>query len=80
MRKGAVDTLTATLDEKLGDRIRSVPGIARVTPGLGDLADLETGEMVYLIGWPLDDDIWRTLQIAEGRIPGRSEPEGVKTR
>lgn len=76
-RKGAVDGLTAALDERLGERIRSVPGIAQVTPGLGDLADLETGEMAYLLGWPLDDDIWQTLQITEGRIPGRSEPEGV---
>jgi putative ABC transport system permease protein len=57
--------------------MRSVPGIAQVTAGLGDLVDLETGEMVYVIGWPLDDEIWQTLQITEGRTPRRSEPEGV---
>ena len=77
LRKGAIDTLTATLDEKLGERIRSVPGIAQVTAGIGDMVDLETGEMVYVIGWPLDGDIWQTLQIIEGRNPGRTEPEAV---
>ncbi|MGB7762423.1 MAG: FtsX-like permease family protein [Bryobacteraceae bacterium] len=49
--------MTATLDEELGDRIRSVPGIAGVMPGLGDLVDLETGEMAYVLGWPLDGDV-----------------------
>jgi putative ABC transport system permease protein len=39
--------------------------------------DLETGEMVYLIGWPLGDGIWQTLQITEGKTPNASEPEGV---
>jgi len=77
LRKGAIDTMTAALDEDLGDRIRSVPGIARVTPGLGDMVDLETGEMAYMLGWPLDDDIWRTLQMTEGTTPGPGEPEGI---
>lgn len=77
LRKGAIDTMTAALDEKLGDRIRSVPGIARVTAGLGDLVDLDTGEMAYLLGWPLDADMWRTLQITEGKTLGPGEPEGV---
>src|ERR1039457_3534279 len=77
LRKGAIDTMAAALDDKLGDRIRSVPGIARVTAGLGDLVDLDTGEMAYLLGWPLDADMWRTLQITEGKTLGPGEPEGV---
>ena len=77
LRKGAIDTMTAALDESLGGQIRSVPGIARVTPGLGDMVDLETGEMAYLLGWPLDDEVWRTLQMTDGRTPGPSEPEGI---
>jgi putative ABC transport system permease protein len=77
LRKGAIDAMTAALDEDLGGRIRSVPGIARVTPGLGDMVDLETGEMAYILGWPLDDDIWRTLQMTEGTTPGPGEPEGI---
>jgi putative ABC transport system permease protein len=77
LRKGAIDTLAAALDESLGGRIRSVPGIARVMPGLGDLIDLETGEMAYVLGWPLDDGIWQTLPITEGKTLGPSEPEGV---
>jgi putative ABC transport system permease protein len=77
VRKGAIDSLTPALDERLGDRIGGAPGVAGVTPGLGDLVDLETGEMAYVLGWPLGGAVWRTLQITEGRTPGPDEPEGI---
>ena len=77
VRKGAIDMNSAALDEDLGDRIRSVPGIARVTPSVQDLVDLQTGDLAYLIGWPLDGDVWQTIPITEGKALDSSEPEGV---
>ena len=77
VRKGAIDSLTPQLDESLGGRMRGVPGVAGVTAGLGDLVDLETGEMAYVLGWPLGSDVWRGLQMVEGKTPGAGQPEGI---
>ena len=77
VQKGSIDTLAAMLDEGLAEPMRRVPGVAGVMAGIGDLVDLETGQMAYLSGWPLDSDFWRTLKVTQGRPPGASDPEGV---
>ncbi len=77
LQKGAIDLLSTALDEGLADRLREVPGVIGVMPGLGDLIDLETGEMTYLTGWPIDSDFWRTLTMTAGKRPEPYQKDGV---
>jgi len=77
LQKGSIELLTATLDERLAVRIRQVPGVAAVMAGLGDLVGLESGEMAYLEGWPIDSDFWTTLKVREGRTPNLASQQEV---
>jgi len=50
LKKGAIEVLTATLDESLAGRLRAVPGVINVMAGLGDFVELSSGEMAYMAG------------------------------
>ena len=73
VKKGTVDFLTADLDEGLTLKIRAVPGVISVMGSMGDLVTMNSGEMTYIAGWPLDSDFWRTLPIVTGRAPTADE-------
>jgi putative ABC transport system permease protein len=77
LQKGSIDLLTASLDEKLAARIAAQPGVANVMGGLGELVELETGQMAYLAGRPLEGDYWSTLNMVAGSAPTAADPEGV---
>ena len=77
VRKGAVELLTASLDEELAARMLQVDGVAAVSGELGDLLELESGDMVFVAGWPLDSGLWRTLQVIRGDLAGVTASEGV---
>ncbi len=77
LKKGAIDTLAAAFDESLAERLKQTPGVAGVTAGLGEMADLETGQMVFLAGWPLGSDFWKRLALTEGKTPNAADPESV---
>jgi putative ABC transport system permease protein len=51
-KKGAIELLSASLDQGLAIPMRQAPGLTAVTPNLVDLVELETGQMVVLSGWP----------------------------
>ena len=74
-QKGSIDILSAALDESLAGRLRETEGVRSVMPGLGDLVELESGEMAFLSGWPLDSEIWKTMTITAGQrlTPGRAD-------
>lgn len=77
VRKGVVEILTASLDEGLGDEIRTMAGVSDVAGELVDLASLETGQPVLVIGWPSDSYLWRALRVQEGRLPRDDETHSV---
>jgi putative ABC transport system permease protein len=77
LRKGSIELLSADLDESFTSRIREVPGVAAVMAGLGDLVELETGQMAYVAGRPPDSEFWKNLVVNEGKVPTASEPNGV---
>ena len=66
LRKGAVEILTATLDENLGGDLRTVHGVAEVSGELVDITQLDEGPTVLISGWPSDSNLWRTLHISVG--------------
>jgi putative ABC transport system permease protein len=77
VRKGAIEILAASLDEKLAGRLRQVDGVAAVSGELGDLVETETGEMAYVSGWPMTSELWRTLSIEHGDLSGVADCNGV---
>jgi putative ABC transport system permease protein len=77
LQKGSIDALAAALDENLAPLLRSQEGVAAATAGLGEMVDLESGQMVLLAGWPLDSDFWPRLKLVEGKCPGAANPDSV---
>ncbi len=77
LQKGSIDLLTASLDQKLGERIARQPGVAAVMGGLGELVELQSGQMAYLAGRPLEGDFWATLNVVAGTVPTAADPDGV---
>lgn len=77
LQKGSIEMLTASLDEKLAGRIRQAPGVAAATAGLGDLVELESGQMTLVSGWPLESDFWKNLTLVSGKAPDAGTPESV---
>ncbi len=77
LQKGSVDALAASLDETIATSLRRQPGVAGVTAGLGEMVDLETGQMVLVAGWPLPSDFWKTLILSAGHTPSQEQPDSV---
>ena len=77
LKKGAIEVLTATLDESLAGRLRAVPGVINVMAGLGDFVELSSGEMAYMAGWPAGSEFWRSMTITAGTLPPNEDSEGV---
>jgi putative ABC transport system permease protein len=77
VRKGAVDILSAFVEEEAGGRIRRVPGVQGVAEELVDMMTLEGEETAIAQGWPLGCYLWETLRLSEGRLPRPGEADGV---
>jgi putative ABC transport system permease protein len=69
VRKGAIEILTASIDEAVADNLRSIDGVAGVSGELLDLVELETGDVALLSGWPSGSYFWQSLHILEGKLP-----------
>ncbi len=77
VKKGAVEILTASLDAKMANDLATIPGVVAVSGELLDLLGLENGETTVVIGWSVDDLIWKTLTLSSGRIPAPRETDAV---
>jgi putative ABC transport system permease protein len=76
LRKGAVDVMTSTIDQKLVEEIARVPGVKAAAPELADLVKLEPG-VILVGGWPATSFLWETLRLRQGRLPGPDDPQGA---
>ncbi|MBN2398977.1 MAG: FtsX-like permease family protein [Candidatus Aminicenantes bacterium] len=77
VRKGTVEILSATLDERIAPEIARIAGVAEVSGELLDLIDLDNGEMIILAGWPASSRFWNTLRIKSGRLPTAASGQEV---
>lgn len=77
VRKGAVEILTATLDETLADGLRRIDGVSSVAGELYDLVETADGESVMVTGWPESSYLWRAARLREGRLPLAGEPDAA---
>lgn len=69
IRKAADQGLNSALDESLTEKIRAIPGVREVTPGLVDSVRLEKQgrDAVFLMGWTFDSPPMREVKILAGR-------------
>src|SRR5205823_5176456 len=67
---GVPNQLNSDLDEHIGNRIRQLPGVRVVTPGLLELVEFEKGNSVvsvFIQGWQADNPGFTDLEIRAGR-------------
>ncbi len=77
VRKGAVEILTASIDQNLGNEIVNIKGVRDVAAELVDLVTLESGQPILLTGWLSDSYLWKTLQLNRGRLPASGEANRI---
>ncbi len=68
-RKGAVEILTASIDDDMSDELGKAEGIRAVAGELLDLVTLESGQVVLIAGWQSGSFLWDTLDLIEGTLP-----------
>jgi putative ABC transport system permease protein len=62
------DRLTSRVDERLADKIRQLPGVRNVTPGLLDVVYSDRyPDGIAVQGWPLDSPSFNDLKLLSGR-------------
>lgn len=71
LKAGVLDQLSSNLDERIGERIKQLPGVKEVYSGLLDFQNLPTpsGNQLYVLvqGWQPGTHVWQTVKILEGR-------------
>lgn len=69
VRAGITNQLSSTLDQKLGDRIREIEGVARVAPSLMDVVGFEQANIASALinGWESGSLLFSGSHILEGR-------------
>lgn len=75
VRAGVSDKLTSTLDESLGAKLRSVPGVHEVAGSLMDVVSFEDANLVSVLvnGWEPESILFRGIRILEGRALRRGD-------
>ncbi len=69
VRAGSSNQLSSTLDEKLGDRLRSIEGVADVAPSLVDTLAFEEQNLASVLvdGWVPRSLLFRGIKVIDGR-------------
>jgi putative ABC transport system permease protein len=76
-RKGAVEILTASIDEQVAEELRKIAGVRDVAGELIDLVALGADQPVLMAGWAPDSFLWKTLRLNSGSLPGPNDPQGL---
>ncbi len=69
LRAGVTQRISSLVDERVGTRLAAFPEVARVVPGLVDIAAFEDGQVsnVSINGWPLQSPLFDDLTVLRGR-------------
>ncbi len=68
-RKGVMNLLTGTIDERIASEISKVEGVESVSPELLDIVTMESGASVLVRGWPIESLLWSQVNLISGRRP-----------
>lgn len=75
MRKGAVEIMTSSIDQRWVEQAAQVPGVASAAGELFDLVS-HHGGVVGVSGWPEDAFLWQAMSFLQGGQP-HGRPQGV---
>jgi putative ABC transport system permease protein len=76
-QRGAFTLSGSAVPESLKARLQTVGGIRDVTGVLFTLLATENDLNVPVIGWEKGSDFWRTISLADGRLPQEAETDAV---
>lgn len=79
VRAGLSDQLSSNLDETLGEKIRSVPGVETVAPSLMDAVSFEEANLASVLadGWEPGGLLIKGLRVVDGRALGPGDGRSV---
>ena len=66
-----------SLPEALGAKLMEVPGVEQVSGVLFNVETVDSSGNVVVSGWPRDSFLWKSLDLAEGRIPAPDENRSI---
>ncbi len=69
LKAGSTQRLASPIDERIGDRLRAIPGVAKVVTGLVEIASFDDGDVpgVTINGWRADSPLFEDLRLVDGR-------------
>jgi putative ABC transport system permease protein len=78
-RAGSSNQLSSSLDEKMGDRLLAIEGVAEVSPSLVDTVAFEDKNLVSVLvdGWMPGSILFRGLRLIDGRALQQSDQKAV---
>jgi putative ABC transport system permease protein len=79
VRAGARQRLSSTLDQAMGDKIRQIPSVKDVIPGLGDFISFEDVGLygVLVQGWVPESKMFEHIKVLSGRSLRRDDARAV---
>jgi putative ABC transport system permease protein len=79
VRAGAKQRLTSTLEESLGEKIKKIPGVREVIPGLADVVSFEEFGLygVLVQGWVPETKVFDHIKVVSGRALKRDDQKAV---
>jgi putative ABC transport system permease protein len=79
VRAGAKQRLNSTLDQSMGDKIKKLPSVQDVIPGLADVISFEDAGLygVLVQGWVPESKIFEHITVLKGRTLKRDDAKAV---
>lgn len=79
VRAGAKQRLNSTLDQSMGEKIRKLPSVNEVIPGLADVISFEEAGLygVLVQGWVPESKVFDHISIVSGRPLKRGDTKSV---
>jgi len=76
-RKGVINLLTGTIDQRMVHEIRKAPGVSSVAMELMDVITLESGASILVRGWDNESNLWQETNLLTGHLPAEGSLESV---
>lgn len=79
VRAGAKQRLNSTLEQSMGDKIKKLPGVKEVIPGLADVISFEDEGLIGVLvqGWVPESKIFEHITVIQGRTLKRDDKKTV---
>jgi putative ABC transport system permease protein len=75
--RGAFTLMGAAIPQALSAKVAQIGDVAEATPVLFNIMTVDDQAHVPVAGWAANSHLWRTLNLASGRLPTASEQDAV---